>query len=136
MGLDMYMYSTDKHIESLEVENREKEGEEREEDQAEIGYWRKHNRLHGWFEQKWCNRHSEAETDFNCVRYYLNAEELNELYDAVKNDKLPATEGFFFGNDSYSYEDREEQKKEDLEIIETAKKEIEEGRFVYYSCWW
>lgn len=136
MGLDMYMYSTDKHIESLEVENREKEGEEREEDQAEIGYWRKHNRLHGWFQDKWYNRHSDADTDFNCVRYYLNAEELNELYDAVKNDKLPATEGFFFGNDSYSYEEREEMKKYDLEIIETAKKEIKEGRFVYYSCWW
>ena len=36
MGLDMYMYSTDKHLDSLEVENREKkEGEEEQE--KEIG---------------------------------------------------------------------------------------------------
>ena len=135
MGLDMYMYSTDKHIESLEVENRAKVDGEEEQEQ-ELGYWRKHNRLHGWFEQKWYNRHNDADTNFNCVRYYLNAEELEELCDTIKKEKLPATSGFFFGNDSYSYEEREEQKKYDLEIIEKAKKELEAGKYVYYSSWW
>lgn len=135
MGLDMYMYSTDKHLEQFEVENRErKEGEE--ENEEEIGYWRKHNRLHGWFEQKWLNRHNDVDTDFNCVRYYVSRDELAELEKDVRGDKLPSTQGFFFGEDSYSYEEHEEQKKEDLEIIDKAKKELEAGRFVYYSSWW
>ena len=135
MGLDMYMYSTDKHFEQFEVENREKE-EGEEENNEEIGYWRKHNRLHGWFEQKWLNRHNDVDTDFNCVRYYVSRDELAELEKDVRGDKLPSTQGFFFGEDSYSYEEHEEQKKEDLEIIDKAKKELEAGRFVYYSSWW
>jgi len=135
MGLDMYMYSTDKHLDSLEVESREKkEGEEEQE--REIGYWRKHNRLHGWFEQKWCNRHNDVDTDFNCVRYYVSREDLLQLEKDVRDEKLPATQGFFFGDDSYSYEEYQEQKKEDLEIIDKAKKELEAGRYVYYSSWW
>lgn len=135
MGLDMYMYSTDKHLDSLEVESREKkEGEEEQE--KEIGYWRKHNRLHGWFEQKWNNRHNDVDTDFNCVRYYVSREDLLQLEKDVREENLPATQGFFFGNDSYSYEEHQEQKKEDLEIIDKAKKELEAGRYVYYSSWW
>lgn len=135
MGLDMYMYSTDRHLEDLEVESREKkEGEE--ENHEEIGYWRKHNRLHGWFEQKWLNRHNDVDTDFNCVRYYVSRDELAELEKDVRGDKLPSTQGFFFGEDSYDMEWHEEQKKDDLEIIDKAKKELEAGRYVYYSSWW
>ena len=135
MGLDMYLVSSDKHLEAFEVENREKrEGEEEQE--QEIGYWRKHNRLHGWFEQKWLDRHPDVDENFNCLRYYLSREDLDEVIEAIKKNNLPATQGFFFGNDSYSYEDVEEQKKEDIEIFEKAKKELEEGRHVFYSSWW
>jgi hypothetical protein len=33
------------------------------EDQKEIGYWRKHNRLHGWFEEQYFKYNPSAEAD-------------------------------------------------------------------------
>ena len=45
MGLDMYLHK------------RQSE---------EIGYWRKHNRLHGFFEEMWRERNPDAQDDFNC----------------------------------------------------------------------
>ena len=57
MGLDMYLHKRPK-------------GEE-------IGYWRKHNRLHGWMEHLWEKRGNTAE--FNCVDLLLDNDDLNQL---------------------------------------------------------
>ena len=55
MGLDMYLHK------------RQSE---------EIGYWRKHNRLHGLFEQMWRERNPDAQDDFNCVDMLLTMTDL------------------------------------------------------------
>ncbi len=55
MGLDMYLHKRPK-------------GEE-------IGYWRKHNRLHGWMEHLWEKRGNTGV--FNCVDLLLDNDDLN-----------------------------------------------------------
>ena len=101
----------------------------------EIGYWRKHNRLHGFFEEMWRERHPDAQDDFNCVDMILTKSDLDKVESAIKNRLLPKTSGFFFGQDSYDYYDSEMQKK-DLDIIKEAKQAIKDGYDVVYSCWW
>jgi len=113
MGLDMYAYAS--NVKDVECEvNPEKEIKEQTE---ELAYWRKHNRLHGWFQNKWENKIVGLdEVQFNCVRYYMNSRDLDELEFDLKGQLLPDTQGFFFGNDSYSDDEKEEQIKFDLKI--------------------
>jgi len=116
MGLDMYLERVQKE---------------------EIAYWRKHNRLHGWFVKKWHELGNEHE--LNVTDFYLNEEILNELEDAIKNDKLPKTEGFFFGSDSYDQDNKEAietQKKRDLRLVKKAKNMVRNGDNVVYHAWY
>jgi hypothetical protein len=136
MGLDMYAYSS--NVKDVECEvNPEKEVEEQT---NELAYWRKHNRLHGWFQNKWEKKVAgmDIEHPFNCVRLYLSRSDLEELEFDLKGKLLPATDGFFFGSDSYEDEAREQQEQlaYDMEFVAQAKKELEEGRHVYYTSWW
>jgi hypothetical protein len=135
MGLDMYAYTS--KIKDLECEtNPEKQIKD---DATEIAYWRKHNRLHGWFENKWENKNSEVDSSqpFNCVRYYISRSDLDELEFDLKGQLLPATQGFFFGEDSYTNEEEvKEQVAFDLDFVMKARKELEEGKHVYYTSWW
>ena len=136
MGLDMYAYSS--NVKDVECEvNPEKEVEEQT---NELAYWRKHNRLHGWFQNKWEKKVAgmDIEHPFNCVRLYLSRSDLEELEFDLKGKLLPATDGFFFGSDSYEDEAKlqQEQLAYDMEFVAQAKKELEEGRHVYYTSWW
>jgi hypothetical protein len=136
MGLDMYAYSS--NVKDVECEvNPEKEIEEQT---NELAYWRKHNRLHGWFQNKWENKVAgmDVEHPFNCVRLYLSRSDLDELEFDLKGKLLPVTEGFFFGSDSYADEAKLQQQQlaYDMEFVSQAKKELEEGRHVYYTSWW
>jgi hypothetical protein len=103
----------------------------------ELHYWRKHNRLHGWMEELWRDKYGKDGV-FNCEEVILELEDITNLEKDIFNDELPGTEGFFFGMDSYEYnkDELKEQKEEDLEFIEKAKKAIEEGDEVVYSSWW
>jgi hypothetical protein len=114
MGLDMYAHKVQKE---------------------ELAYWRKHNRLQGWFEQEYFKAHPN-DSDFNCKDFYLNEELLNKLEEDIKKDSLPKTEGFFYGDDSYSWEERDEMKQYDLQFVANARKAIKEGYDIVYSCWW
>jgi hypothetical protein len=58
---------------------------------------------------------------------------------------MPETGGFFFGNDSFSWEGENGKpfkdgdyfhKETDLQFIEDARKAIEQGKKVYYNSWW
>jgi len=64
-----------------------------------------------------------------CIR--LNIGDIDQLEMAIKNGELPATEGFFFGDDS-----SEHYKEYDLKIVEAAKKALSLGLEVYYDSWW
>ena len=118
----------------------------------EIAYWRKHNRLQGWMEQLWHDKgrpnaqtDGDAMGDFNCVELELDANDIDALEEAVENFALPETQGFFFGNDSYFWGDDDGNplpentyyhKEADLEFIENAKKALDNGERVCYSCWY
>ncbi len=139
MGLDMYAYSIDKN------------GEE-----EQLADWRKHNRLHGWMEELWEDKGKPYEGDlddvegsfgsqFNCIPLELTFEDLKELQDVVNRKVMPETGGFFFGADSFDWEDDDGNKPKegdyfyketDLQFIRDACKAIRDGKKVYYNSWW
>jgi hypothetical protein len=119
MGLDQYAYV------------KSKEGKE------EIAYWRKHNALHGWMENLWeergCPRQRKDYPSFNCIPLQLSAKHLDRLEQDILDDKLPETQGFFFGADS---RDDDHYKQKTLQFIATARQAIKEGKKVFYDSWW
>ena len=136
MGLDQYAYATPQGTD----------------EQEEIAYWRKHNRLQGWMEQLWedkgrpdFNEIANPMGDFNCQPVELTMSDIEQLEAHVENKALPETGGFFFGDDSFGWttEDGEEYgkndyhyKETDRKFIEDARKAISDGKKVYYNCWW
>jgi hypothetical protein len=121
MGLDQYAYKrkvewADNHKTKITTDN-------------ELMTWRKHNRLQGWFE----NRESG---DINCRDVYVSLDDILQLERDVEHNNLPATTGFFFGNDSYDEKGNNLYKEQDKEFIKEAKKALNEGFDVVYSCWY
>jgi hypothetical protein len=112
MGLDQYAFAIDN--------NGEKE---------EIAYWRKHPNLQGWMENLYISKGGQEE--FNCVPVELEHEDLDNLEQAVTNNELPDTQGFFFGGDS-----DEHYKEQDLKFIKNARDALDSGLHVEYSSWW
>jgi hypothetical protein len=105
MGLDMYMqgeihlpFDTVKKLDGFKVDKLV----------LEIGYWRKHPNLHGYIVKEFAGGVDE------CQRIDLSREQLVQLLKAVKEDKLPPTEGFFFGESDGS------EKEGDIQVIEQA----------------
>ena len=136
MGLDQYAYSKDS------------DGEEKE-----LAYWRKHNRLQGWMEELWEDKgrpnyeptDNGGLGDFNCVPLPITNEDLDALEESVCGKTLPETGGFFFGHDSFGWEDENGKafekndyyyKEDDIDFIEKARQALKEGKEVYYNCWW
>jgi hypothetical protein len=94
-----------------------------------LGYWRKHPNLHGYIVETFANGEDE------CQRIELSAENIKKIIAAVKENKLPHTEGFFFG----SSEGIEAQETIDiftkaLEWESTKEKNV--SRRVYYQASW
>lgn len=116
MGLDMYLtaerylWSTEKPI-SDQVANLlglQLDGDRMRVQTiiAEAMYWRKANAIHRWFVEN-----AQGGED-NCERYYVSREQLLKLRDlcanlctqkveALAEDSLPTTDGFFFGSTEY-----------------------------------
>ena len=120
MGLDQFAYSSTLKIsvdESLP-----------DSDATEIHYWRKHPNLQGWMEELW--RKKGGVGVFNGQFVEVTDEDLAHLELDVLMDQLPQTTGFFFGVSCA--EDRES----DQEFIQEARKELAQGRHVYYTSWW
>lgn len=95
-----------------------------------IAQWRKHHDLHGWMESLY--RKKGGEGDFNCQIVQLTIDDLNALDTAITYRKLPATTGFFFGNNPPD----EASDEEDMAFIAKAREAIEQGFAVYYDSWW
>ena len=141
MGLDMNAYAV--------VQGGERDGEE-----EHLADWRKHNRLHGWIEELWHDKGRPHEgnldengfgSDFNCIPVELTLQDLNVLEEDINEKVLPETGGFFFGEDSFDWEDDDGNKpkdgdyyykKTDLQFVEDARKAIQQGKKVYYNSWW
>jgi hypothetical protein len=134
-------------------------------DDEHLEEWRKHNRLQGWMEQLWEEKgcpipeksyeeddeeDDEDEDDygsgFNGIELQLTKDDIQYLEEAIKNQELPETSGFFFGSDSYTWnkegyaEDNIQEnyyyKENDLQFIESAKQALEKKYRVYYNCSW
>lgn len=120
MGLDMYAMATKQKIRSstdFEVE-----------DCQQIHYWRKHPNLHGWMEELYYIKGGMEQ--FNCVPVVLEPEDLDRLEADIRANRLPQTEGFFFGG---SVGDEAE---DDLLFVACARRKIAEGGTVFYTAWW
>lgn len=118
MGLDMYAHAVE-------------QGKELDLEQPPFKYWRKNNALHGWMQELYEEKGGDDE-EFNCVPVHLEFQDLEKLREDILADKLKPTEGFFFGAQEYSAE----QKEEDLHFVESALKLISEGFDIYYSAWY
>jgi hypothetical protein len=137
MGLDMYAYVAAK----AGQQNEFYEGAEFDETTREfvnktttkpreIAYWRKHPNLHGWMERLAEQKNLKYDS-FNGIEMELTAEDLDELERAVTHGQLPATGGFFFGNNA-----DEHYRESDLEFVKNARAEMFFGLKVFYNSSW
>lgn len=131
------MYAYRHKGEMLTDEDRKKQ-DELPEDRKPIQFadWRKHNRLQGFMQELW-DKQTGYTGDFNCTPLYLGKEEFDMLEKQIETRTLPQTGGFFFGQDSYTWEgEQEDMKAYDLKFCKEAKQWIEKGYKVFYECWW
>ena len=125
MGLDMYAYAVSKRDALNDFEMAQ--GSEKE----ELQYWRKHHDLHGWMEKLYRDKGGDAES-FNCIPVQLTVDDLDNLQQAILDDNLPRTSGFFFGDNPPDLETM----REDLIFVQKCRMAIKEGKVVYYDSWW
>lgn len=135
MGLDMYAYSAtnEKHYDQYWEDGHwdpvTNEFVSKITKPKELAYWRKHPNLHGWFRAEWESLGNTG--DFNGDQLEIDWAMLERLEYDVKNGELPATSGFFFGNnaDADYYE-------QDLDFIQQARAELFLGLRVFYNSSW
>ena len=146
MGLDMYLTGR-KHIPQWgnhSERNRHEDGLPIEQIEVAIGYWRKHPNLHGYIVENFGPKDENDIAKDDCNEIDLDLDQLEQLRQAIVNDELPMTEGFFFGESPIPDEEGyAEQKEEDLEIIARAMGWLvnfvrQDGvwRRVYYRASW
>jgi len=131
MGLDMNLYGK-KYLRNhwQEPEKNETEDGFRVSDKIlEIGYWRKHPNLHGFFVNEFASGIDK------CQEIPLNIKALKKTLSAVIEDELPEVTGFFFG---VSHEDDREPT---IIVLEKAidwlgDDKLNEFREVYYKASW
>ena len=126
MGLDMYAFST-KAKPKTEVDFETKNFEPLE----EVHYWRKHPNLHGWMQSLYESKGGNS-PDFNGDNVVLTLNDLEDLEHDIKQNDLPDTSGFFFGQSA----NNDEENDNDLAFVAKAREAIAEGRTVYYTSWW
>tara|TARA_R100001244_G_scaffold117281_1_gene87264 strand:- start:545 stop:925 length:381 start_codon:yes stop_codon:yes gene_type:complete len=102
----------------------------------EIASWRKHNRLQGWAESVYSRQGGTEE--FNFVPIDLTLDDIITLEETIKCGNLPETEGFFFGQDSYSDMNHyfEFVYEKDKQFCQSAKQLMREGWQIFYNSWW
>ena len=154
MGLDMHVYKTQDELPAqtnFQCTSREWFGEYTKEFLDEFGerpyviadelfYWRKHPDLHGWMGRLYkekggivsdllpSNDVDDSGNFFGPVE--LTADDVERLSDAVENNELPRTTGFFFG------ESTKDCIKSDRVFIRKAKQAFEDGYRLFYKASW
>jgi hypothetical protein len=145
MGLDMYLTGSVYLSDWQEEDRFHHNGFPVSNIEYRLGYWRKHPNLHGYIIQEFADGEDE------CQKIFLEADQLKQIKEAVEQNNLPNTEGFFFGKsadkDSEDEEEAEYAKQEldhTIEILNRAisfaeKNEHEmQGRYkqLYYQASW
>jgi hypothetical protein len=130
MGLDQYAYTTSHaHRVAHETGANEEQLEAFEEGCEQLHYWRKHANLNQWMTDLYFQKDGGV-SEFNCVKLFLDAEDIDALEKVVCEGALPHGEGFFWGKSTL------EDKLLDLEFISKARKALKSGKEVYYYCWY
>ena len=124
MGLDMYVFTTDKPP-ATPVDFPEPKHA------FQLHYWRKHPNLHGWM-QKLYEEKGGADRDFDLAPVVLVAADLDRLEADIKAKQLPQTAGFFFG----CSDGDEHERADDLAFVQKARAAIAMSLTVYYVAWW
>ena len=109
MGLDMFL-SGKKYLHH-DAPERTEEGFDVEEVTVKLGYWRKVPDLHGFIVNNYGPRDSEGHPVDDCRDIDLTMENIQEIIKAVQEDRLPETDGFFFGRSYKPGEDGFDQEK-------------------------
>ena len=125
MGLDMYAFAVSKRDAIGEFEMAQ------DCEKEELHYWRKHHDLHGWMENLYRDKGGDAQS-FNCIPVELTVDDLDNLQQAILDDALPRTQGFFFGDNPPDLESM----RDDLMFVQKCRIAIKEGKVVYYDSWW
>jgi hypothetical protein len=117
MGLDMYLYA--------KTNNQ----------QQEIGYWRKANAIHKWFVDN-----IQGGID-DCEPYVVTKDNLKPLFDLCNevtanlekaNELLPTANGFYFGSTDY-----DEWYFEDLKLtVDICRRAMVTPGTLYYQASW
>lgn len=131
MGLDMYLNGNKFYLTSWDSpeKNIMEDGFRVKKKIIELGYWRKHPDLHGYIVEKFADGIDE------CQEIELLKEDVLAIIGAVNDDKLPHTEGFFFGESS------PEDKKDTIDQLEKAIKWIDKKEdgviksIIYRASW-
>lgn len=103
----------------------------------ELAYWRKHPNLEEFMTQLWeskgkpCVDARRWGSEFNGIELELTWKDLDDLQRAVTEGALPATRGFFFGNNADDH-----YREQDLQFIRDARAEIFTGLRVFYRSSW
>jgi hypothetical protein len=105
MGLDMYLEG---RTFNWKREKETRDGFPVKGVMLELGYWRKHPNLHGYIVQQFAGGKDE------CQEIELSEDQIRQTISAVKNKRLPHTEGFFFGQSDGS------EDEETIKILERA----------------
>jgi len=127
MGLDQYAYAVMPHPDNTDL-SYVWTHEQAEDKVFLIAQWRKHPNIQGWMEKLYESKGGEGV--FNCQPVRVTFQDLINLKYAVMNEKLPVTQGFFFG------ESLPEDREDDLKFIEDAMKAIGQDMEIYYDSWW
>jgi len=77
------------------------------------------------------NNETNSSTELAYWRKHPNFDDVVKLEEDIKNNKLPETTGFFFGNNSDEY-----YKAQDLEFVYEAKSRLFLGQKVFYNSSW
>lgn len=127
MGLDQYVFFLEKSEDNGEVDIGRYNFKYTE---NTFFYWRKHPDLEGWMEKLYYSKGGTSDK-FNNDTLLLTKEDIVQLAKDTVNDKMPKTEGFFFG------ESDEESKRQTILFIAKALKELEKGEYdLYYTSSW
>lgn len=136
MGLDMYLRG--ERYYRYEKNPKDSKGRPIRSEEIDLGYWRKHPNLHGYIVKTF------AEGVDECQRIPLDKDNLLNIKQAVIDNNLPDTTGFFFGSSPKPGDEYfDETKTRDLHIIEGAIAFLDEAdtddaayRSVYYQSSW
>jgi len=101
MGLDMYLEGHKFHSKSGGKQRPTcSDGHAIKSTTLDLGQWRKHPNLHGYI----VNTYADGKDE--CQQILLNADQLEDIACAIELDRLPHTEGFFFGTSEWHEEDK------------------------------